>query len=125
VNTKEIAAEYRLTRWAGIIEERQESGLTIKAFCERSGFHENIYYYWQKKLREAAYNELQRIKNKATGSAPQRFTEVQLTERYPSLLTAAAGEDQVCIEAAGVRIVAGSEYSAEKLSLLLREVLRL
>ena len=58
INTREIATEYRLTQWAGIMRERQESGLSIKAFCEQSGFHENVYFYWQRKLREAACQAL-------------------------------------------------------------------
>jgi len=36
------------------MRERQASGLSIKAFCKSSGFHENVYFYWQRKLREAA-----------------------------------------------------------------------
>ena len=54
MNTREIAAEYRLSHWSGIIRERQESGLSIKAYCRTSGIHPNVYFYWQRKLREAA-----------------------------------------------------------------------
>jgi putative transposase len=57
INTREIAAEYRLEHWAGVIRERSESGLTIKAFCESAGLHPNSYFYWQRKLREAACRE--------------------------------------------------------------------
>ncbi len=53
MNTKEIATKYRLTHWAGIMHDRVESDLSIRAYCKQSGFHENIYYYWQRKLREA------------------------------------------------------------------------
>jgi transposase-like protein len=58
MNTKEITKEYRLRHWAGIMRERKESGLSVKAFCEDAGFHENIYYYWQRKLREAKCEQL-------------------------------------------------------------------
>lgn len=58
MSTREIAQEYRLAHWAGIMRERTESGLNIKSFCERTGIHENVYYYWQRKLREAACQEL-------------------------------------------------------------------
>jgi hypothetical protein len=51
-NTREVATGYRLERWAGIVRERAESGLTVKAFCESAGIHQNSYYYWQRKLRE-------------------------------------------------------------------------
>jgi putative transposase len=58
INTREIAEEYRLSHWAGIMRERLESGLSIKAFCRERGFHQNRYFYWQRKLREAACAEL-------------------------------------------------------------------
>jgi putative transposase len=54
IDTRKIAAEYRLEHWAGIMKERTESGLTVKAFCETSGCHPNSYFYWQRKLRESA-----------------------------------------------------------------------
>jgi transposase-like protein len=54
INTREIAAEYRLEHWAGIVRKRIESGLTVKAFCESAGMHPNSYFYWQHKLRESA-----------------------------------------------------------------------
>jgi len=57
-NTREIAAEYRLSHWAGIMQERVSSGMSVKAYCASVGLHENVYYYWQKKLREAAYDQL-------------------------------------------------------------------
>ena len=57
-NTRYIAEEFRLSHWAAIMRERQESGLSIKAFCESRGFHTNVYFYWQRKLRAAACQEL-------------------------------------------------------------------
>jgi len=57
MKTNEIAVEYRLSYWANIIRERKESGLNVKAFCQNIGIHSNTYFYWQKKLREAACTE--------------------------------------------------------------------
>ena len=28
--------------------------MSVRAYCEAEGFRENMYYYWQRKLREAA-----------------------------------------------------------------------
>jgi len=58
MNTREIAEEYRLAHWAGIMKDRVDSGLSIKAFCKTAGFHENVYYYWQRKLREMAAKQM-------------------------------------------------------------------
>lgn len=59
MDTREIAIEYRLSHWAQIMQERAESGLSIRAFCKQMGMHENRYYYWQHKLRKAACNSIQ------------------------------------------------------------------
>lgn len=57
MDTREIAVAYRLAHWAGILRERQASGRSIRAYCKSEGICENVYYYWQRKLREAACQE--------------------------------------------------------------------
>ena len=49
-----VRDEYRLQSWAEIIRERQASGLTNKEFCAERGIPEKRYYYWLRKVREAA-----------------------------------------------------------------------
>jgi transposase-like protein len=53
-NVLAVRDEYRMQNWAGIIRERQESGLTVKDYCARHGIAEKTYYYWLRKLRKAA-----------------------------------------------------------------------
>ena len=122
MNTRYIAEEYRLSHWSAIMQERQESGLSVKAFCERSGFHENRYYYWQKKLREAACGELVNLQSGTKSLAPAGFAEVKLAAQVTLPTEIGASQSHVCVEGAGVRITASGDYPAEKLALLLREV---
>ena len=124
MNTREIAAEYRLSHWAEVIRERKESGLSVRAFCKNAGFHENIYFYWQRKLREEACGELSKIQDQLVRMAPAGFTEVKLAAEPALTLATEALQNQVCIEAAGIRITADCGYPADKLSALLREVSR-
>ena len=58
MNTRKVAAEYRLTKWAGIIQERKNSGKSIKDFCLDTGISMHSYFYYQKKLRMVACEEL-------------------------------------------------------------------
>jgi putative transposase len=58
MNTKKIAAEYRMSHWAQLIHDRMASGKNVRDYCDSIGCSENAYYYWQRKLREAACNEL-------------------------------------------------------------------
>ena len=120
MNTREMAAEYRLAHWAGIMNERKESGLSVKAFCENAGIHGNTYFYWQKKLREMACGVLAGT----TMLAPQGFAEVKLAAQPMLPVPAATMQNQISIESSGVRITACGEYPADKLAALLREVMR-
>ena len=63
MNTRKIAAEYRLAHWTQIMRRKKESGLSAKAFCENEGIHENVYYYWQQKLREATCEQMAEMQN--------------------------------------------------------------
>lgn len=122
MNTRQIAAEYRLAHWAGIIRERVESGLSIKAFCEKAGFHENIYFYWQKKLRETACEQLAgtNVESVPTSLVTRKFSEIKISETplLPSSEPSPRGE--IRIETAGVRITADSEYPPTRLVELIK-----
>jgi hypothetical protein len=106
------------------MRERKESGLSIKAFCENEGFHENIYYYWQRKLREATCEEMGRVQSKTADLAPQGFAEVQLREDPTLPALAVARQGQICVEVGRIRVTANSEYPVNQLTDLLREVTR-
>lgn len=111
MNTREIAAEYRLAHWAQIMQDRAQSGLSIRAYCKSVGMHENVYFYWQRRLREAACEQL---------SVPG-FAEVSLAG--PMVQPASTGAVQLGelrIEVGGVQITVDSGYPEDKLALLLR-----
>lgn len=124
MNTREMAEEYRLSHWAGILRERKESGLSIRAYCKQAGFHENVFYYWQRKLRQAALAELS-DEDEMKVSAPEDWalctTKPALTEA--SVKTVAMSSEQLTVEAQGLRITAGSAYPVEQLAQLLRKLM--
>jgi len=124
MNTREIAEEYRLTYWSEIMRERQESGLSVRAYSAKAGFHENRYYYWQRKLREAAVGELRKIERVETGLTPVGFTEIKLEEepREKAEVEARAEKSEITIEATGLKITTDSEYPIEKLAALVEAV---
>lgn len=127
MNTRAIAAEYRLAHWAQIMRERSESRLSIKAFCMNSGIHENTYFYWQKKLREAACEQLEMTPadSKSTDLVHPGFAEVKLQDS-PSRIkhTESVSHGNLSIEVSGVKIIVDSIYPPDKLAYLLRELVK-
>ena len=123
MNTKAMAAEYRLKHWADIIREQNESGLNIREFCKNSVIPEWQYFYWQKKLRETACEKLMKVQPESPVMLSKKFTEVKLAEQSViSSSVAGIGQNQICIEASGIRLTASGEYPVEKLAVLLREM---
>jgi len=80
VNTKVAITEYRQAQWARTIQDKNSSGLSVRAYCESVGMHENTYYYRLKKLRETACEELSTIQSRQSLTQPV-FAEVKIPER--------------------------------------------
>jgi len=102
MNTNEIAKEYRLAHWAQLMQERKEKGLSIKAFCLAEGFHENVYFYWQRKLREASCEAL--LSNRQDESAD---TDTALVPSGWAICKTAESKDEstpITVEINGYRV---------------------
>lgn len=115
MNTREIAVEYRLAHWAQIMQDRAQSGMSIRAYCKSAGIHENVYYYWQRKLREAACEQL---------NVPG-FAEVRMATTGPSPMPMGmARPSGIRVEVGGLQIAVDNAYPADKLAVLLRALMR-
>ena len=49
-----VRNDLRLQSWTEVIRAKQESGLTNREFCAQHGIAEKTYYYWLRKVRQAA-----------------------------------------------------------------------
>jgi len=124
IDMHEIAEEFRLSHWAEIIREREASGLSIKDFCRNADFKESKYFYWLKKLRKAACAELGLVPGKPTSSKPAVFAEVKLPMQHTMSPLSSMLDNNICIEAGGLRFIAGSEYPVAKLVEVIQVVSR-
>lgn len=46
-------------KWMALIQERIDSGMTIKDWCRQKGININTYNYWCKRLRKKAFDATQ------------------------------------------------------------------
>lgn len=114
MDTREVAAEYRLTQWARTIQTRAQSGQSIKDFCASSGISRNAYFYWQRKLRKAACSEMHKTEARATNCLiPNGWTRLKSVEPDCS-------EASVTIEISGCRICATADTDLEVLAKVCR-----
>jgi len=114
MDTRSLTKEIRLRHWAELINERNASGKTVRAWCVEQGISTKTYYYRQNQLRRASCPE--------TGGSliPRGFTEVRMSETPPAAFDGTAWQGEIRIEAAGLRITADSAYPAANLASLLK-----
>jgi hypothetical protein len=61
LNTKEVTKQYRLNKWMEIIRKCRSSGQTVTTWCTEHHVSTKSYYYWLKRVREAACEALPAI----------------------------------------------------------------
>lgn len=82
-----LRTEYRLQQWAQIVDDCNKSGMSNREFCAGRGVSEKTYYYWLRRLREAAADTIGpqlvelSFNNSAgqSGSLSMRYREAELT----------------------------------------------
>ena len=116
MNTKEIATEYRMVQWSGLLKERRESGESIKEFCQNKGVSENTYFYWQRKLREAAVKQI--LPEAAEKSSPMAVPSgwARLAEKEP----VKTDGNVLTVEVSGCRIEVNAGTDLELLAKVCR-----
>ena len=67
----EIRQQVRLNQWSAMVQEREDSGLSVKAFCKQAGIATKTYYYRLRRLREAAIKQTQMGTVQTTTSQPE------------------------------------------------------
>jgi len=112
MDTQKATAEYRLSQWTQVIQACLNSGQSIKDFCLATGISRNSYFYWQKKLRNAACAKLEKEEKPKT-FVPNGW--VQLAPPQPQ-----SQQVTLNIEINGCRITADAETDPE----LLKKVCR-
>ena len=128
MNTRKMTKELRQSHWAKIISDRAESGLSIKAYCEKEGIRENSYFYWRKKIREVVGGQMMELQTGTLyrGLEQSSFVEIKVPEiaNIPSPHDKGSHYNGIAIEIKGARISAGSEYPIDKLAKLTRGLMR-
>jgi hypothetical protein len=58
LDSREVVYKYRLSKWTAIIRECRSSGQTVAVWCSEHNINQKTYYYWLKRVRDAACEAL-------------------------------------------------------------------
>ena len=71
-----VKNQYRLEQRPRLIQDCQSSGMRVDDWCEANGVTHHAYYYWLRKVRKAACQDLS-VTSKMESSAHFQQLEVQ------------------------------------------------
>ena len=57
MNTKLATKQIPMQQWAATIKDCRASGMTVDDYCQQHGISHDAYYYWLRKVKEAALNQ--------------------------------------------------------------------
>lgn len=95
MDVQKATQEIRLQQWIGIIKECRSSGKSVKSWCRENNISEKSYFYWQRRAREAACQELTAYQEKAIIPAENNSSPIFTECRIPA--NHRAGETAVTI----------------------------
>jgi len=128
MNTGKLGTELRMAQWAQEIQNCKSSGESIKDYCRNRKLSKDSYFYWQRKLREAACERLVEVQSERNSmNLPAlRFTEVKLQEASVQATSPAPGHSsgKIHIKISGIQMAADAGYPTDRLASLLRELVR-
>ncbi len=58
MNAKQKIHQANLNKWAALIHDQKESGLTVDKWCAREGVTKHAYNYWKRILKEEALSSV-------------------------------------------------------------------
>lgn len=76
MDTQLIAMQMRHRSWMEDYARQQESGLTVKAWCQKKGITQKTFYYRLKVLREEACSLMNVESNKPASKQEPEFVRV-------------------------------------------------
>jgi len=108
MNTKLATTQIRINEWAAIIKDCKASGMKVDEYCQQHAISRDAYYYWLRKVKEAALQQA-------------GFVELPVPENKPTPATDFAV--QMVVKVAGTELGINNETPTELLVRIL-EVIR-
>ena len=128
MNTRAVATEYRLAQWAQTMAERSARGQSVQEFCVEKEISKNTYFYWQRKLREAACRELLPATAQVESApvVPEGWTVCEeASVKADSTPTPEVDANGLCISIGKFRVVVGTPVDPEQLATVCRVLVSL
>ncbi|MGN0318306.1 MAG: IS66 family insertion sequence element accessory protein TnpA [Lachnospira sp.] len=110
---------FRLEQWKNLIFERQNSGLTVREWCEQNNINQHTYYYYLKRLRARELDKSNTSLVPVEDEKPVAFKKLEVQTPVPNTQAAVI----IRLNGATVEVVEGtSQQTIQAVLLALQSV---
>ena len=57
MDIRSVKRNYSIQQWKSIIQDRNNSGMTVDTYCKQNGLSRHAYFYWLRIIREEALEQ--------------------------------------------------------------------
>lgn len=93
MDTRSAKRNYCIQQWKAIIQDRNNTNLTIDEYCKQNGLSRHSYFYWLRIIREEALEQsassgfVELSLPAGTDSTAPAVNVIPITKQEPSQLT--------------------------------------
>ena len=91
MDTSKVAQQYRFNQWTQLIRDCRSSGKTVTNWCAENNIKISSYFYWLKRVRQAACEALPSIQTENNQIVPLRVTHPGATIESADCETSSPG----------------------------------
>ena len=96
-----LTHQMRLSQWTSVVKACSESGLSKEEWCRQNNINIKVYYYWQRRVREAVAPASER---NALAVREPAFIEVTPDSLLPDEHISGLSESSLTIEINGIKL---------------------
>ena len=119
--------DVRAAQWRKIIQNCQQSpaGKSVKQWLDENDILEQSYYYWQRKFRDKAYDQMEKSSLPSVQDSNNAVSFVEISapvhQEVPIECNSESIKPAAVIKTATMSIAISNDISEQLLSMLLRE----
>ena len=85
MDTKLATTQIRMNQWMGVIQDQKASGLKVDQYCMEHSLSRHAFYYWLRKIKQAALQQAGFIEIPVPNSAPPSSFHTQMVIKTADL----------------------------------------
>jgi putative transposase len=121
MDTRKVKHQYHLSKWMPIVQECNNSGMTVKEWCLENKVSDKQFFYWQRRVRQELCTSLQ-IPEKEPKQRSTIFASLPIKGNHKETSQSYAFKPDLVISIGDYRLELANQTNPEILETILKVI---